>query len=163
MVGKRNHTGGATSGRKGARAITALAPVFALAFVFTVAAPVGFDSGFAEKSALAQGKSGERGASGNHRGGKVAAPIAEEEAAAIEMESFGLDAESFGLDADGSEVAADMPLLPGDANAGKNQVIRELAGLPEDSALSEEEELEAIRSGWGTWRTADGPETVTSQ
>ncbi len=155
MVGKRNHTGGATSGRKSARAITALAPVFALAFVFTVAAPVGFDSGFAEKTALAQGKGGGHGKGGG-KGAAPAAPIAEEEAAAIEMEGFGLDA-------DGSEVAADTPLLPEDVNAGKNQVIRELAGLPEDSALSEEEELEAIRSGWGTWRTADGPDTVTSQ
>ncbi len=159
MVGKRNHTGGATSGRKSARAITALAPVFALAFVFTVAAPVGFDSGFAEKSVLAAGKGGGGGGGHGKGGGKgaaPAAPIAEEEAAAIEMESFGVEA-------DGSEVAAETPLLPEDVNAGKNQVIRELAGLPEDSALSEEEELEAIRSGWGTWRTADGPDTVTSQ
>ncbi len=155
MVGRRNHTGGATNGRKSARAITALAPVFALAFVFTIAAPVGFDSGIAEKSALAQGKGGGHGKGGG-KGAAPAAPIAEEEAAAIEMESFGVDA-------DGSEVAAETPLLPEDVNAGKNQVIRELAGLPEDSALSEEEELEAIRSGWGTWRTADGPDTVTSQ
>jgi hypothetical protein len=162
MVGKRIHKSGATSGRKGARAITALAPVFALAFVFTVAAPVGFDSGFAEKSVLAAGKGGGGGHGGGHGkgggkgGGKGAAPIPEEQAASIERDDFGIEA-------DGSEVAADTPLLPDDPNAGKNQVIQELAGLPEDSALSEEEELEAIRSGWSTWRTADGPVTVTSQ
>ncbi len=42
-------------------------------------------------------------------------------------------------------------------------VIKEIAGLAGDAELSEEEELEAIRSGWGTWRTADGPETVVAQ
>jgi hypothetical protein len=161
MVGKRIHTSGATNGRKDARAITALAPVFALAFVFTVAAPVGFDSGFAERSAFAQGKGGGgQGKGGGHGGGKVAGPILEQEAAGIEQDSICITCL---LKSDDSEVAEETPSLPDDANSGKNQVIQELAGLPEDSALSEEEELEAIRSGWSTWRTADGPVTVTSQ
>ena len=162
MVGKRIHTGGATSGRKSARALTALAPAFALAFVFTVAVPVGVDSGFAEKSALAAGKGGGggNGKGAGLGGGKGAAPIPGAQASQIEQDSICVTCL---LESDGGEVAADTPLLPDAANSGKNQVIQELAGLPEDSALTEEEELEAIRSGWSTWRTADGPVTVTSQ
>lgn len=53
------------------------------------------------------------------------------------------------------QIAEDEP-----ANAN---VIKEIAGLAGDEELSEEEEQEVIRNGWGTWRTADGPETVTSQ
>ena len=59
----------------------------------------------------------------------------------------------------------DTTILPisEDVQKSNNKVIKEIAGLSDDSELSEEEELEAIRSGWGTWRTADGPETVLSQ
>ncbi|KKL05824.1 hypothetical protein LCGC14_2602180 [marine sediment metagenome] len=162
MVGKRIHTGGATSGCKGARAITALAPVFALALVFTIAAPVGFDSGFGEKSAVAAGKG--NGPDKDKGGGKGSNTTPEEQASQIEQDSTCVTCL---LESDGGEVAEktspQTPLLPEDENADRNQVIRELAGLPEESALSEEEELEAIRSGWSTWRTADGPRTITSQ
>ena len=154
---KRIHSDRAASDRKSARAITALAPAFALAFVFTVAVPVGFDSGFGEKSALAAGKGGGGHGKGAGNGG---APISGAQAPQIEQDSICVTCL---LESDGGEVAEETPPLPEDENAGRNQVIQELAGLPEDSALSEEEELEAIRSGWSTWRTADGPVTVTSQ
>jgi hypothetical protein len=55
-----------------------------------------------------------------------------------------------------------MPIAE-DAEPATHKVIKELAGLPDKSALSDQEESEAIRSGWGTWRTADGPETVIAR
>ncbi len=50
-----------------------------------------------------------------------------------------------------------------DDQPATTNVIRELSGLPQESELSDEEEREAIRNGWGTWRTADGPETLLAQ
>ena len=66
-------------------------------------------------------------------------------------------------DESGETTTTEMPLIAEDAPPATIEVVKELAGLPEESALSDEEELEAIRTGWGTWRTADGPETVVSQ
>lgn len=43
------------------------------------------------------------------------------------------------------------------------KVIKEISGVSDNTELSSEEELKAIRSGWGTWRTADGPESVVAQ
>ncbi len=64
--------------------------------------------------------------------------------------------------------SGEPPSQPATAPAAKSRpattnVIRELSGLPADAELSDEEEREAIRSGWGTWRTADGPETLLAQ
>lgn len=64
--------------------------------------------------------------------------------------------------------SGELPTQPATAPTAKSQpattsVIRELSGLPADAELSDEEEREAIRSGWGTWRTADGPETLLAQ
>jgi len=42
-------------------------------------------------------------------------------------------------------------------------VIKEIGGVTGDTELSSQEEIEAIQSGWGTWRTADGPGSVMAQ
>jgi hypothetical protein len=66
------------------------------------------------------------------------------------------------MDSDGT--AEEPVMLPvAEDGPGNTNVINEIAGLAGEAELSEEEELEAIRNGWGTWRTADGPETVITQ
>lgn len=66
--------------------------------------------------------------------------------------------------AESSDDSVDSVLVPatGDENSTPN-VIKEVAGVTGETELSAEEEREAIRNGWGTWRTADGPESVVAQ
>jgi len=61
--------------------------------------------------------------------------------------------------------SAEQPQIKPSAEgeAANTNVIKEIAGLAGEAELTEEEEIEAIRSGWGTWRTADGPGTVVAQ
>ncbi|UCH73097.1 MAG: hypothetical protein JSU82_12100 [Rhodospirillales bacterium] len=58
---------------------------------------------------------------------------------------------------------ASTPPQLGDQGRSQSGVIKQVAGVSEETELSDEEELEAIRNGWGTWRTADGPESVVAQ
>ena len=61
--------------------------------------------------------------------------------------------------------APGQPAVPPTTGQGPStqRVIKEIGGVPREAELSSEEELEAIRNGWGTWRTADGPESVIAQ
>jgi hypothetical protein len=171
-------------GKTSALRAALLASVCAIAMATAAAMPVALDDhGPSFKSAFAgngngNGNGGGNGNSGGGAGGggngKDDAPgqqkkLADDESAdeedAVTSAVEGTVAESLeGTVAESGEFEQ-PPILPiaEDAEPANNKVIKELAGLPEDSALSEEEEQEAIRSGWGTWRTADGPETVISQ
>lgn len=142
--------------------LAALTSVCVIALASATALPVTLDNhGLALKHAHAD--SGNGNGNGN---GKDNAPGQQKQVTggqdadgedAVDSISAGVAAES-----GESEQLAIVPIAE-DAEPASNKVIKELAGLPEESALSEEEELEAIRSGWGTWRTADGPETVIAQ
>lgn len=60
--------------------------------------------------------------------------------------------------------SAESVLLPAASDERSTpKVIKEVGGVTGETELSTEEELEAIRNGWGTWRTADGPESVIAQ
>jgi len=63
----------------------------------------------------------------------------------------------------GGSTAASSPSEADGQGSTTTHVIKEIAGVSDDTELSSEEELEAIRNGWGTWRTADGPESVIAQ
>ena len=143
----------------GFRRAAGLVPAFALALAVAVALPVSTDSGFAVNGAFAAGN-GNGNAGGNGVGkalGRATAPGQQQDQAADADEqgaTSGGVASGLDTDTGSTEVAGeDASIL----------VIQELAGLPDGSALTDEEELDAIRSGWGTWRTADGPNSVTAQ
>jgi hypothetical protein len=114
------------------------------------------------KIALAENGKGNAGGNGNGRDGAPGQQkqISGDNGADAE-DAITSVAEGTG-EAGGTEEVLATPIAE-DAEPAANKVVKELVGLPEKSALSEEEELEAIRSGWGTWRTADGPETVIAQ
>lgn len=149
------------TGSSGVRRIASLVPAFAFAFTVAIMLPVSTDSGFSVNGAFAAGNGGGNG-KGKGKGkalGQAGAPGQQADQVADADEHAGVSG-SAAAEAGSSEIDGETPLILTDAN---NQVIQELAGLPESSALSEEEELEAIRNGWGTWRTADGPDSVTVQ
>lgn len=151
------------SKRRGDRRIAILVPAVAFAFTVAIALPVSMDTGFSVNSAFAAANgNGNGGGNAGGKGkalGKTGAPGQQADEVADADEHAGISG-SAAAEAGASEIDGETPLLLLDAN---NRVIQELAGLPESSALSEEEELEAIRSGWGTWRTADGPDSFTVQ
>ncbi|MBE9557142.1 MAG: hypothetical protein IMF08_09825 [Proteobacteria bacterium] len=146
--------------------VALLASVCAIALAATVAMPVALDNhGLTVKSAIA-GNGNGGGNSGGNGNGKDSAPGQDKKLAddASTAEEDSAMAAVEGIDAEGGELPQPVILpIAEDAEPATNKVIKELAGLPEESALSEEEEMKAIRSGWGTWRTADGPETVIAQ
>lgn len=159
-----------TEGKTSALRVAVLASVCAIALATAVAMPVALnDHGLTVKSAFAGNGNGNgnNGSNGNSASnGKDDAPgqqkkLADDESAA---EEDAVTSIAEGTAAENGEFVqpAILPIAE-DAEPANNKVIKELAGLPDESALSEEEELEAIRSGWGTWRTADGPETVIAQ
>jgi hypothetical protein len=155
-----------TEGKTSALRVAVLASVCAIVLATAAAMPVALnDHGLTVKSAFAgNGNGGGNGNSGGN--GKDNAPgqekkLADDQSAADEDAVTSM-AEGIAAENGEFEQPAILPIAE-DAQPANNKVIKELAGLPEDSALSEEEELEAIRSGWGTWRTADGPETVIAQ
>lgn len=115
-------------------------------------------------TAPALAASGNSNAGGNGKGkGPEGAPgqqVQEDVAGAEGTADGGVESSIAETGGSASEPAT-LP-IPEDAHAGA-KVVKELAGLGNNDELSEEEELEAIRSGWGTWRTADGPETVIAQ
>ena len=126
---------------------------FALA---AVSLPVGVDSsGLISKPAFAAG--------GNGNGkGRENAP-GQEKQEIVDSDDLG-EADAEEAIAESGDNPEDSTLLPIAEDVPANaKVIKEIAGLSQESELSEEEELEAIRSGWGTWRTADGPESVVAQ
>lgn len=155
-----------TVGKTSALRAAMLASVCAIALAAATAMPVGLDDhGVTFKTAFAG--NGNGGGNGNAGGnGKDGAPgqqkqLADDQSAADEDAVTSI-AEGTAAESGEFEQPAILPIAE-DTEPASNKVIKELAGLPEESALSEEEELEAIRSGWGTWRTADGPETVIAQ
>lgn len=156
---ERSKSGGRRAGH-----IAALAAACAFTFAVTAALPFAFDANGLKPNAAYAGNGNGNNGNGNGNG-REGAPgqqkqLAGEESAADEdaiSTVAGADPE-----AGGTEQTLVVPIAD-DAEPAANKVVKELAGLPDESALSEEEELEAIRSGWGTWRTADGPETVIAQ
>lgn len=144
-----------------AASLTFLAPICALAFAAAMVAPVGIDHGMLTmNSAQAEkGGNGNGNGPGNGNGnGPDSAPGKNKDGGGP---GGGEPEASIGAEGDvsgGPEItAADMPLIAEDLPPANVEVIREIAGLPEQSGLSEEEELDAIRNGWGSWRTADAP------
>ena len=146
---------------RGGWRIAILATLGGLAMT-ALALPAGFErDGFVFDQALAASPRSNAGGEGQGRGpeeapGQQRQDIADTEPADAQdavrdvTESHDPYEESTVL-----QIAEEEP-----ANAN---VIKEVAGLAGDEELSEEEEQEAIRNGWGTWRTADGPEAVISQ
>jgi hypothetical protein len=155
-----------TEGKASVLRMALLASVCAIALATVAAMPVALDDhGLTVKSAIAGNGNGNAGGNGNGNG-RDGAPgqqkqLADDPTAADEDAATSI---AEGTAADGGEIGQPTILpIAEDAEPANNLVIKELAGLPEESALSEEEELEAIRTGWGTWRTADGPDTVIAQ
>lgn len=108
--------------------------------------------------AFAGGETGSSGGTGKGTGGapgllKNEKFLGAEDSADEATESVATESESGG---------SSLPPTPGQG-ASTPRVIKEIAGVPGETELSSEEELEAIRNGWGTWRTADGPESVVAQ
>lgn len=142
---------------KGLRRIAMLASVCGIALAAT-ALPVGVDgSGFVVNSAFAA--AGGNGNGGGNGKGRENAPGQQVTGSGGSAEA---DAESALSDSGEQDATSDELPIAEDAPANV-RVIKEIAGLADDSELSEEEELEAIRNGWGTWRTADGPESIIAQ
>ena len=152
--------------------VALLASLCAIALASVAAMPVAFDDhGPTLKSAFAGNGNGKSGGNGNGNGNDDAPgqqkKLADDESAAEEESVTSAVEDTLGVPnefAENGEIVQPTILpIAEDAEPANNKVIKELAGLPEDSALSDDEEQEAIRNGWGTWRTADGPETVITQ
>lgn len=141
------------------RRIAKLASIAAIALVAAVAGPTGIDPGkFAFRSALA----GNHANSGNGNAGHEAnAPGQAKKADGLDNGSAD-PAEAIGAEG-GDPLPIDLLPIDAEAAPANIEVIKEIAGLPEESSLSEQEELEAIQSGWDTWRTADGPNSSAIQ
>lgn len=148
----------ATTENTSARRLAALASVCVIALASATALPITLDNhGITLKFAYAGNGNGNGKGNGNDSAPGQQKQLTDGQDAADEDAVNSVAAESGEI-----EQPATLPIAE-DTEPASNKVIKELAGLPEESALSEEEELEAIRSGWGTWRTADGPETVIAQ
>lgn len=167
-----------TSARSGqgkiARRLALLAPVFVVSLGLAVTAAVDWQDGtptLASAHAKGGGNGGGNGngANGGHGKGPGDAPgQTRDEDVSDDFGSDQAEADAEGavagtVDNGRDEVDTRLPEIAEDPAPASIRVIKELAGLPEESALSEEEELEAIRNGWGTWRTADGPDTILAQ
>lgn len=144
----------------GARRAARLALICIVALVIGAAAPVGMDHGIvALKSALAANDNDR----GNSRGGR------KDDAPGQTKKNDGVDdgaadpADAIGAEGGGDPLPVDLLPIGTDEVPVNIEVIKEIAGLPDESSLSEQEELEAIQNGWGNWRTADGPTTSTIQ
>lgn len=146
--------------RSGARRIAILASVGGLVLA-ALALPVSVEGdGFVLSPAFGASENGNAGGKGKGKG-PASAPGQQPTEDLVKSEAVGVDEEGSAL---ADSIAEEPTLLPIAGNEPANtNVIKEIAGLAGDAELSEEEELEAIHSGWGTWRTADGPETVVAQ
>lgn len=146
-----------------------LVPAFALAFGFALTAAVDPHDGTISTSAVyAKGKGGgngggNTGGNGNGKGRSGAPGQADQDVVDDGTTDVTDDVEAAVAEGDHEINESAVPEIADDPAPATIQVIKELGGMPEQSALSEEEELEAIRNGWGTWRTADGPETILAQ
>lgn len=140
----------------------------AAVFAAAMAAPFGLNGqGFGPAAAYAGNGNGNsaHGAGSGNETGRDNAPGQQKQLAGDDSatDDAAISSVTEGA-AEGGETEEGVVIpIAEDAEPATNRVIKELAGLPEESALSDEEELEAIRNGWGTWRTADGPETVIAQ
>jgi len=145
------------------RRLATLAAICGLTLA-VISLPVGLDSsGLVSKPAFAASDNGNAGGNGNGNG-RDGAPGQNKDEMVDSDEMGDADAETEAAITESGETPEDSTLLPIAEDVPANaRVIKEIAGLSEESELTEEEELEAIRSGWGTWRTADGPETVIAQ
>lgn len=156
-----------TAGNDSARHAASLAIICVIALAAATALPVTLgDQGIAVKAAYAGNGNGNGGGNGNNGkgNGKDTAPGQEKQLADGQpADEDAISSVAEGTEGGGVIEAEGVLPIADDAEPATKKVIKELAGLPEESELSEEEELEAIRNGWGTWRTADGPETVIAQ
>lgn len=144
-----------------------LAPVCALVFATALAAPIAVDQDGLSLNAAQAGKGGNgngRGGGNGNGNGPDGAPGQTKDkggpasGGADPEASIGAEGSIGGSIDGGTELTnAVTPLIAEDLPPATVEVIREIAGLPEQSGLSEEEEMDAIRNGWGSWRTADGP------
>jgi hypothetical protein len=165
MMRKSNVWTGARSGPLRPAAATWLA---AAVFAVAMAAPFGLNGQGLGPAAAYAGNGNGNGAHGGGNGSGTGRDDAPGQQKQLAGDDGAADDAAISSVAEGTAEGGEtdegvvMPIAE-DAEPATNRVIKELAGLPEDSALSEEEELEAIRNGWGTWRTADGPETVIAQ
>jgi len=127
------------------------------------ALPVSLEgTGLVLNRAFAGSENGNAGGNGKGRGPESAPGQQKQEDFAVSKDLGNNDVESaLAESGESAEVPAILPIS--EDEPAKTNVIKEIAGLAGDAELSEEEEIEAIRSGWGTWRTADGPETVVAQ
>lgn len=140
----------------------ALVSIFAFALAAAWAVPATIDGhGLSVKTAFA-GKGDNGNGNGKDNAPGQQKQLIEDQSSAADEDAVTSVAEGSGPEGTGTEQPAALPIAD-DAEPAATKVVKELAGIPEESALSEEEEMEAIRSGWGTWRTADGPETVIAQ
>jgi hypothetical protein len=131
--------------------------------VTVLAAPVSFESsGLVPHRAYAASENSNAGGNGKGKGPE-SAPGQQKNEDFVESENTGDDAAKSALAESGEQVEQPTILPIAEDGPATTNVIKEIAGLAGDAELSEEEELEAIRNGWGTWRTADGPETVIAQ
>lgn len=147
-----------------ARRAARLIPVFAIAFAAAMAGPVIAESGSLTISSALAGNHGG-GNNGNKGGRKDEAPG---QVSKIDESTTDGAGDADPVDAVTAESGSEplpVDLLPIDPDAvpANIEVIKEIAGLPDESSLSEQEELEAIMSGWDTWRTADGPNSSAIQ
>jgi len=122
--------------------------------------PFGFDdSGLVLNRATA---ASANSADGNRKGPQSAPGQQQQEDLVDSEDVRNNDAEA--ARPESNQLADERTIVPiAEGEPANTNVIKEIAGLAGDTELSEEEEREAIQSGWGTWRTADGPDTVTAQ
>jgi hypothetical protein len=126
-----------------------------------VALPVSLESnGLALNLAFAGSEDGTAGGNGK---GPQSTPGKQTQEDFTVSEDLGNDDVESALAESGESAQAPATVPISEDAPAKTNVIKEIAGLAGDAELSEEEEIEAIRSGWGTWRTADGPETIIAQ
>lgn len=148
-----------TTGDTGALRVATLVSICVIALATATALPIGLgDHGITVKAAYAGNGNGNSGNNGKDTAPGQQKQLADDPSAGDE------DAVTSIAEGTGGEIGqqAILPIAE-DIEPATNKVIKELAGLSEELELSEEEEQEAIRSGWETWRTADGPETVITQ
>jgi hypothetical protein len=128
-----------------------------------LALPVSLESdGLAWNPAFAASENSNAGGSGKDKGSESAPGQQPQEDFVDSKDAPNNDAGSALAGSGESVVDASIMPIAEDGPATTN-VIKEIAGLAGDAELSDEEEREAIHSGWGTWRTADGPDTVVAQ
>ncbi len=146
----------------GVRRIAVAAVLGGLALA-TLALPVSLENGgIVLSSTLAASDNSNAGGNGKGKGRDNAPGRQVTDDVADSGATGATEAGAAMVDSDGTaEEPVMMPIA--EDGPGNTNVIKEIAGLAGEAELSEEEELEAIRNGWGTWRTADGPETFITQ